>query len=43
MTHMGLVWHDHPTNRLIDGLLCANMTVVLLFWMTMNVSATVMV
>ena len=40
---MGLDWHDRLENRLVSGLTCADMTVVLLFWLAMNVSATIVV
>ena len=42
MTQKGLDWHGRPANRLVGGMLCANMTMVLLFWLAMNVSAAFM-
>lgn len=43
MTRTGLDWHGDPSNKLVSSLSCANMTVLLTFWLSMNASAFFMV
>eukprot|EP00970_Alexandrium_tamarense_P012339 scaffold2861_cov209-Alexandrium_tamarense.AAC.1 len=42
MTRTGLDWEGVPSNKLVSGLSCANMSVILTFWMAMNASALFM-
>jgi Cys-rich protein (TIGR01571 family) len=42
MTRTGLDWHGEPSNKLVSGLSCANMAVMLTFWLAMNASALFM-
>lgn len=42
MTRTGLDWQGKPSNRLVSSLSCANMTVLLTFWLAMNASAAFM-
>ncbi|KAL7552234.1 hypothetical protein ACHAWF_015470 [Thalassiosira exigua] len=42
MTRNGLDFQGEPANKLISGLSCANMTVLLTFWIAMNISAAIM-
>lgn len=39
MTRAGLDWQGEPTNKLVSGQTCANMTVFLVFWLAINASA----
>lgn len=39
MTRTGLDWQGNPANKLVSSLSCANMTVLLTFWLAMNASA----
>ena len=36
MTRTGLNWQGNPANKLVSGLSCVNMSVILIFWLTMN-------
>mmetsp|Transcript_57336 Transcript_57336/g.121661 ORF Transcript_57336/g.121661 Transcript_57336/m.121661 type:complete len:712 (-) Transcript_57336:221-2356(-) len=38
MTRTGLDWQGDPANKLVSSLSCANMTVLLTFWLAMNAS-----
>mmetsp|Transcript_1815 Transcript_1815/g.4029 ORF Transcript_1815/g.4029 Transcript_1815/m.4029 type:complete len:241 (-) Transcript_1815:48-770(-) len=38
MTRTGLDWMGDPANKLVSSLSCANMTVLLTFWLAMNAS-----
>jgi Cys-rich protein (TIGR01571 family) len=42
MTRTGLDWRGQPANRIVSGYSCANMTVLLSFWIAMNFSAFIM-
>lgn len=42
MTRTGLDWQGEPSNKLVSSLSCANMTVLLTFWLAMNASAAFM-
>ena len=42
MTRTGLDWQGNPTNKLVSSTSCANMTVLLTFWIAMNASAVFM-
>lgn len=42
MTRTGLDWRGRPSNRLVTSFSCMNMTVLLMFWIAMNVSASFM-
>ncbi|KAL3794162.1 hypothetical protein HJC23_012869 [Cyclotella cryptica] len=42
MTRAGLDWYGEPASKLVSGLSCANMTVMLTFWLAMNASALFM-
>jgi len=39
MTRNGLDWQGDPANKLVSSTSCANMTVILTFWLAMNLSA----
>jgi Cys-rich protein (TIGR01571 family) len=43
MTRTGLDWRGQPANRIVSSYSCANMTVLLSFWIALNVSALVMI
>ena len=42
MTRTGLDWQGNPANKLVSSISCANMTVLLTFWLAMNASAVFM-
>lgn len=42
MTRTELDWRGVPANRLVSSASCANMTVLLSFWIVMNISGLVM-
>jgi Cys-rich protein (TIGR01571 family) len=42
MTRTSLDWRGEPANRLVSSLSCANMTVLLSFWLAMNASLFIM-
>lgn len=42
MTRTGLDWRGRPANKLVSSFSCMNMTVLLMFWLAMNVSACFM-
>ncbi len=43
MTRTGLDWRGRPANKLVSSFSCMNMTVLLMFWLAMNVSACFMI
>lgn len=43
MTRTGLDWQGEPSNKLVSGLSCVNMTVLLTFYLSMNASAAFMI
>lgn len=36
MTRTGLDWQGEPSNKIVSGLSCVNMSVMLTFWLAMN-------
>ena len=43
MTRAGLDWRGRQANKLVSSFSCMNMTVLLMFWLAMNISACFMI